>query len=248
MFLNNSPPNAFYKKNQNLQTPIIRIIAGSEKIIKDEVDKIFNTQFNITNSQEIPDSNRIPLSNNSGNKINLAMLFVDIRDSTTLTSSMMNEDIAPMYKAFFTGVSIIVKGNNGKICSYNGDGILCAFDGENKISNVVRCALNINWFMLKILKPHMDSLIGNPDFFSWNIGADAGDVFIVKAGIKNDNDFIWVGDATNCAVKLSSGMNTKSICLSYNICKQKIDSDLANNTIKWLPINGGLGTNGYLPY
>ena len=73
----------------------------------------------------------------------------------------------------------------------------------------------MKWFANEVLKPKMDSYFDNNQQlagskFDFGIGIDTGTILVVRGGIKgeNNNDLVWVGNATNRAVKLSGEANS----------------------------------------
>jgi adenylate cyclase len=44
----------------------------------------------------------------------------------------------------------------------------------------------------------------SPFKFAQSVGIDTGEIRVARAGVRNDNDLIWVGSAPNIAAKLSS--------------------------------------------
>lgn len=181
-----------------------------EDIIKG-VDDFFNGDYKVTDGRIIPNVDDVPLGKN-GKEIELAMLFIDIRESTKIVDSLRRITAAKMYKSFLWGVAKIAKLNNGELRSFNGDGVLVVFAGETKRTSAVKAAMQMSWFARKILKPKLDAIFQNNQQlqnnkieFDFGIGIDTGKILVVRGGIKgeNNNDLVWVGNATNYAVKLS---------------------------------------------
>jgi class 3 adenylate cyclase len=138
------------------------------------------------------------------------MLFIDIRESTKIIDGFRRETGAKMYKSFLWGVTHIARMNDGEICSFNGDGVLIAFAGDYKRSHSTKAAMQMGWFAENILKPKLHSYFeDNQELdemkFNFGIGVDVGNVLVVRGGIRgeNNNDLVWVGNATNYAVKFS---------------------------------------------
>ena len=184
-------------------------MATKEEAIK-QVDEYFSGKYDITQGTAIPDVADIPLGKN-GRELDLAMLFIDIRESTKIVDGLHRITAARMYKSFLWGVAQIAKMNNGELRSFNGDGVLVAFIGETKRTNAAKAALQMSWFVKNVLKTKMESLFQNNQSlkdleFEYGIGIDVGKVLVVRGGIRgeNNNDLVWVGNATNYAVKLSS--------------------------------------------
>ncbi len=116
-----------------------------------------------------------------------------------------------MYKSFLWGITKIARMNDGELRSFNGDGALIVFIGDNKRTNAAKAALQMSWFCIKVLKPKIESFFETNNQlkdldFNFGIGIDVGKVLVVRGGIKgeNNNDLVWVGNATNYAVKLTS--------------------------------------------
>jgi class 3 adenylate cyclase len=182
-----------------------------EDIIKG-VDDFFSGDYDITAGRVIPDVADIAFGKN-GTEIELTMLFIDIRESTKIVDGLRRTTAARMYKSFLWGVARIARLNNGELRSFNGDGVLMAFMGDRKRTNAAKAALQMSWFAQKVLKPKLDAVFqsnqqlrGDGIEFDFGIGIDVGKVLIVRGGIRgeNNNDLVWVGNATNYAVKLSA--------------------------------------------
>ena len=175
------------------------------------VDDFFSGTYTITDGRAIPDVADLQLGK-TGREMELAMLFIDIRESTKIVDSIRRITAARMYKSFLWGVSKIARMNDGQLRSFNGDGVLVAFAGDSKRTNAAKAALQMSWFAQKVLKPKLNAtfqnnqqLNGQVFGFNYGIGIDVGKVLIVRGGIRgeNNNDLVWVGNATNYAVKLS---------------------------------------------
>jgi len=100
------------------------------------VDSYFSGSYTITKGTVIPDVADIQLGK-SGRELELAMLFIDIRESTTIVDGFRRTTAARMYKAFLWGVAQIAKANGGELRSFNGDGVLVVFIGDSKRTNAV---------------------------------------------------------------------------------------------------------------
>ncbi len=88
---------------------------------------------------------------------------------------------------------------------------MVVFAGTDRANNAVRAAMEMSWFIQDILKPKVDGYMkANRELsnigLSFGIGVDMGTVLVVRGGFKgeNNNDLVWVGNATNYAVKLSN--------------------------------------------
>lgn len=207
-------------------------MASKDDIING-VDSFFEGEYTITEGRVIPDVANIAFAK-EGTEIELAMLFIDIRESTKIVDSLRRTTAARMYKSFLWGVAKIARMNSGELRSFNGDGVLMAFIGDDKRANAVKAALQMSWFAQKILKPKLDTVFQNNQKlkgqgieFDFGIGVDVGKVLIVRGGIRgeNNNDLVWVGNATNYAVKLSHlSTGDYHVYISEDVYENMVDS------------------------
>lgn len=175
----------------------------------EQINQFFNEGYAIINGTKVPEAKDIPLFN-QGTEIDLAILFIDIKESTKIVNGSRRETAAKMYKSFLWGVAQIARMNDGELRSFNGDGVLVVFYGDRKANNAVRSAFQMTWFVKEILKPKiqprlsLNSQLQSIDF-DFGIGIDTGKVLVVRGGMKgdNNNDLVWVGNPANYAVKLS---------------------------------------------
>lgn len=61
---------------------------------------------------------------------------------------------AKIIKAFLATSARIIRSCGGKIVSFDGDRIMGMFCGDSKNSNAAKCALQINYAVLKIIRPY----------------------------------------------------------------------------------------------
>lgn len=205
---------------------------ASKNDIISGVDGYFSGKYEITDGRAIPNVGDIPLGK-YGREMELAILFIDIRESTKIVDTFRRVTAAKMYKSFLWGVTQIARNNGGELRSFNGDGVLVVFSGEEKRTNAAKTALQLSWFVLKVMKPKVEAYFRNNNEnddlkFDCGIGIDVGKVLIVRGGIKgeNNNDLVWVGNATNYAVKLAdlAGEDDVRVHISKNVYTGMLDS------------------------
>ena len=198
----------------------------SKSDLYSDILDFFYDEYKVTDGRVVPDIDDIGLGN-EGREMELAMLFVDIRESTKIVDGFRRLTAVKMYKSFLLGVSKIATANDGYLRSFNGDGVLVVFDGTAKRTHAVKTALQIKWFCKELLKPEVDDYMESNSKlkdmeFDFGIGIDVGKVLIVRAGIRgeNNNDLVWVGSATNYAVKLSNlGESPYNIHITEDVYK-----------------------------
>ena len=174
-----------------------------------DTNYFFEGEYETIDGRTTPDVDSIAFGR-TGKEVELAMLFIDIKESTKIVDAFRLTTSARMYQSFLRGVTKIAVKNNGEVVSFNGDGVLITFYGETKCNDAVRSALQMMDFVKTILKPKINVYFNRHKqsdnlFFDCGIGIDVGNILVIKGGIKGDNsDLVWVGNPTNYAVKLSA--------------------------------------------
>jgi class 3 adenylate cyclase len=174
-----------------------------------EVDDIFEGDHVFANANDIPTVEQIGLGS-VGKELEMAMQFIDIHEATKIVDGFRRQTAAKMYKAFLKGVVRYVNGRDGLVLSFNGDGVLAGFAGRSKCTNASQSALGLSWYIEQYLRPKMQAYFErnselNDMAFDYGLGIDVGEITVVRAGIRGveNNDLVWVGNATNMSVKLS---------------------------------------------
>lgn len=192
-----------------------------------DTNEFFTGDYEVIEGRSIPEAKDL-IFGRQGKQVELAMLFVDIKESTKIVDAFRLKTSARMYQAFLRGVTLISLKNNGEVRSFNGDGVLVTFYGDFKCNDAARTALQIMDFVNSILKPKIHSHFDRNKqadnlFFDCGIGIDMGSILVVRGGAKgdNNNDLVWVGNPTNFAVKLSAQT------------KKEIETSEGRKTIKY---------------
>lgn len=177
-----------------------------ENELADSVDVIIKTAWDMKDGQVIPENEELTLGN-AGRKLAATILFADLADSTEL--AIYDEEIAAeVYKSYLLGTTKIIKAEGGEIRSFDGDRVMGVFIGDSKNTSAAKAALKINYFFSSILQPKFlafyKRLESSPFKFAQSVGIDTGEIRVARAGVRVDNDLIWVGAAPNIAAKLSS--------------------------------------------
>lgn len=144
-------------------------------------------------------------------KMNVTILYSDLANSTELAMTFDRKIAARVSKAFMAICARVVRAHGAEVRSYDGDRIMGIFAGEMKNTRAAKAALQINWAFRKVLKPKFEAKYGDLKA-SFDLvhatGVDTSDVLIVRGGIWNNNDLVWIGRAPNVAAKLSSLRNS----------------------------------------
>ncbi len=135
----------------------------------------------------------------------VAILFSDIRDFTTLSEDETPGNITAMLNEYFSWWDREVKRHGGIIDKYIGDAVMVIFGLENSdtaCASAVECAL-----AMKSSLPELQDLMkrrGIPAIEGFGVGINYGPVLVGDIGSANRRNFTVVGDSVNVASRLES--------------------------------------------
>ncbi|MDX1742849.1 MAG: DUF427 domain-containing protein [Ruegeria sp.] len=135
-----------------------------------------------------------------GDEIDAAIMFCDLRNSTSLEEQLGRTAYINLLNDFFETVSGIVHDNGGEVLKFIGDAVLSVFpEGEDSIvarSNAQRSAIAIVEKLGELRQsgsePHCDC----------SIGIAYGQVTYGNVGSRERLDFTVIGQAANVAARL----------------------------------------------
>jgi adenylate cyclase len=174
--------------------------------LKTAIDAIAQSRWEITDGRVVPETADIGLGN-KGIRLDATMFYADLADSTELASHSETK-AAEVYKAFLICGTRLILLKGGYIRSFDGDRVMGVFIGDYKNSNAAKTALHLKWVFNELLVPRFKEQYG--EFrngtltLSYCAGIDTGPVLVARAGVRNNNDLVWVGTAANVAAKLST--------------------------------------------
>jgi class 3 adenylate cyclase len=129
-----------------------------------------------------------------GDEREVAVLFVDLTDSTRLAVEREPHEVARILNDFFRIVVAEVDARHGLINKFQGDAALAVFGAPLRIADPTSTALAV----ARTLANELDSL--SVDF---GIGVSAGPVFAGNIGSENRYEYTVIGDPVNEAARLA---------------------------------------------
>jgi class 3 adenylate cyclase len=179
--------------------------------LSQDVDSILRQEWNVREGQSVPKTEDVALTGGAV-KLAVTMLYADLADSTDLAMNHDKRVAAKVFKSFLSCSSKLIRKQGGEIRSFDGDRVMGVFIGDFKNTNAAKCALKINYAFLKIIKPKLLAKYPSLETGSYKlahcVGVDTSEVLVVRGGIRNNNDLVWVGRAPNVAAKLSAIRNS----------------------------------------
>jgi class 3 adenylate cyclase len=130
----------------------------------------------------------------SGDERDVAILFIDLVDSTQLAASRSPHEVAEVLNDFFRIVVGEVDARNGLVNKFQGDAALAVFGAPLHIDDPASAAL-------ATARALCDELRRLPVDFG--IGVSAGPVFAGNIGAESRYEYTVVGDAVNEAARLA---------------------------------------------
>jgi adenylate cyclase len=151
----------------------------------------------------VPETEDVALGNEAV-KFEATFLYADLADSTELAITD-SQIAAEVFKAYLMGTTRIIRASEGDVRSFDGDRVMGVFLGDLKNTHATEAGLKINYFFWEILnKAFADFYQLRAPALRQCVGIDTSEVRVVRSGIRDNNDLVWVGRAPNVAAKLSS--------------------------------------------
>jgi adenylate cyclase len=171
-----------------------------------ETDDILKTKWDVRDGTVIPESEGVALADGAV-KIDATFLYADLAASSKLAEVCPWETTAKIIRAYLHVAIRLIRAYGGEIRSFDGDRVMGVFMGDSKNMHAVRCAREIFWMTENVLSPNaskqFQSIKNNSIAIRQCVGVDTGTAVAVRAGIRNNNDLVWIGRAPSLAAKLS---------------------------------------------
>ena len=199
----------------------------TQYVSKDVLDEVMN------NYQEY-------LKSSSGQKVEITVLFSDIRSFTTMSETTDPEKIVEMLNIHFTVMADIILKHNGTIDKYIGDAIMAFWGAPVKTDNHAEQAVLAGKEMLEGLK-EVNRILKERGFqheIKIGIGINTGTATIGNIGSEKKKNYTVVGDAVNLSSRLESITKEHKTPLlfseyTYDKIKDRIPCKLIGNvTVK----------------
>lgn len=170
--------------------------------ILNEVKKILDSSWEVRDGRKIPESTDIKLDNDAV-KIECAILYADMRESTKLVQKYKSTFAAKIYKSFLLAACDVIRNNEGVITSFDGDRVMAAFYGNSKCSDAAKTGLQI-YAIMKAINEEIVKRYPTTNYrIDYATGIDVSELLVIRTGIRGSNDLAWIGVAANNAAKLS---------------------------------------------
>lgn len=142
---------------------------------------------------------------NQAKKLDGTVLYADLAGSTDLVDSYQPEFAAEIYKTYLYCAARLITHHGGSITAYDGDRVMGVFIGDTKNTSAAKCGLRINWAVRDLINPSLKNQYPSSDYnVRQRVGIDTSALLVAHAGVRGNNDLVWVGNAANVAAKLAA--------------------------------------------
>lgn len=198
-----------------------------------EVEEVLSTEWNVRDGTVVPESETVALKDGAV-KINATFLYADLAGSSRLARLCPWQTTAKIIRAYLNICTRLIKAYEGEIRSFDGDRVMGVFIGDLKNTHATKCAREIDWAVENIINPKAKakykSIQDNNIHIKHCIGIDTGEAVAVRAGIRDNNDLIWIGRAPSLAAKFSDIRNYPyAVYITAAVFKQISTQDQASS-------------------
>jgi adenylate cyclase len=147
----------------------------------------------------------------TGERVNLAILFSDMRGFTPMAEARPPEETVRILNSCLSLQAAKVKKFGGDIDKFVGDCVVALFQGEDKELHAIRCAVEI----LKALEAR-NAECAKEDVVHVGIGIATGEVILGSIGSEDRLDYTVIGSHVNFSARLCSLAAPREILMSQS--------------------------------
>lgn len=184
---------------------LLGVLVTWKEILENSVDSIFAGTYEQRDGRVVPTTDDV--ASNAAVHLDATFLYADLVASAKLAKSCPWSTTADIIRAFLDCSTRLIRAYKGEIRSFDGDRVMGVFVGDYKNTHAARCAREIFYAVEMIIGPKATAKyqsIKNAEIkLKCCVGVDTGRGTAVRAGIRDNNDLIWIGRAPSMAAKLS---------------------------------------------
>lgn len=152
----------------------------------------------------VPKRSDLTFANTIKRMPHAVVVYVDMRGSRRILLNETSFWSVKVHRAFLQAIVYCVEERGGHFRSFNGDGAMAFFVGENAASRAVKAAMDLKAYVIRINELLVGKISTPLDF---GVGIGQGPVDVAKSGKRGDDstkqDLVWIGTSVYVAVELS---------------------------------------------
>ncbi|GIX40336.1 MAG: hypothetical protein KatS3mg129_0069 [Leptospiraceae bacterium] len=168
--------------------------------------------------------NQIPLE---GERKEIVILFLDIRDFTTLSSIYSPIEIVELLNQFFDFVSNSISKNYGMIDKFIGDAVMAIFGTPIDLEKPSINAMNsIKDIFQNLREFNSKRILNKKELIDISIGIHKGEAIVGNIGSKHKLEYTAIGDSVNLASRVQGLCKAykTNVILTDNVYKEILEN------------------------
>ncbi len=216
VLVNKAQENTFTQQDRELAESVAKIIGSF--IFQEEKFKRLTVLVGREATQDVEEALIGPRPDTAhGQRLQITMLFADIRDYSKTTKEMDPTTIVRMINDYFNAMTPIVTAHHGIVDKYVGDEIVALFTKDQPEANhqalCVEAALSMQDELERLNREW--ELTGRPTI-QVGIGIHSGEVVLGQIGSFDRKDYTAIGSNMNFAARLQAIAGPGQIMISEN--------------------------------
>ena len=161
-------------------------------------------------------------------KLGMAVLYVDLVGSTTMTLEMPAEKIAIIISSFAQEMASVIRQHQGYVLKFVGDAVIGYFVVAEKGTSTSDYAVNCAKSMISVIQKGINPILNQYDYpdLMVKIGVDFGQNIVVRYGADVKHSHVdLIGPAMNIAAKIQNTAKPNQILIGSDVF-EVLHSDL----------------------
>ncbi len=166
-----------------------------------------------------------------GSRMNMCVMFSDIRDFTTLSENMAPESVVELLNRYLGAMTRAIHEHEGTVVDFMGDGIMAVFGAPNTLASAATSAFEgaqKKLVRLEELNRELRAEEGMPEL-RIGIGLHLGDAVVGNIGSQERYQYTAIGDVINTASRLE-GLTKK---YGYPVVVSEVVADVLRGTVQF---------------
>jgi len=167
-------------------------------------------------------------------KRNVAVLFSDVRNFSSIAEKLDPEEIVKLINIYFDLQTRIIERNHGIVDKFMGDQIMAIFQGRSMADSVLRAAVEIQR-QVRMLNQARSA--AGKILLEIGIGINNGSAIMGHMGSTSRMDYTVLGDVVNVASRLCASAKAGQIITSLELA-HKVNGSYPTSRLKSISVKG----------